>query len=171
MMTVYGEIKLIDFGLCIDVSKTNGRAQSMVGSPFWMPPEMIKREQYTYSTTSCSWWCLLRLHNLDVDIWSLAMCLLELANREPPFYKVGSLKAMFTAATVGYAQPFYQPNKWSDIMKDFIGQCLTVNPAQRPSAEQLLSHPFLEKANSKKGMKDILAGIFLNSGLKEYGLL
>jgi serine/threonine protein kinase len=44
MMSVDGEIKLIDFGLCADISE--GERTQMVGSPFWMPPEMIRREPH-----------------------------------------------------------------------------------------------------------------------------
>eukprot|EP01104_Vermistella_antarctica_P012562 TRINITY_DN366_c0_g1_i1.p1 TRINITY_DN366_c0_g1~~TRINITY_DN366_c0_g1_i1.p1 ORF type:complete len:512 (-),score=108.28 TRINITY_DN366_c0_g1_i1:178-1713(-) len=71
MMTVRGEIKLIDFGLCVDI--TEGEQTSMCGSPFWMPPEMIRRQT----------------HNAKADIWSLAICLLELANGRPPNSKSG----------------------------------------------------------------------------------
>ena len=40
----------------------------MVGSPFWMPPEMIKRQP----------------HGLEIDIWSLGIVALEMANGYPP---------------------------------------------------------------------------------------
>lgn len=61
-----GEVKLIDFGFCCSVAK--GSVCGMVGSPFWMPPEMIKRQPY----------------GLSADIWSFGICLMELANQYPP---------------------------------------------------------------------------------------
>jgi len=109
-------------------------------------------------------------YNEKVDIWSFAMCMLELANGEPPFMKQGGLKAMFTAATVGYPQPFKHPEKWSADCKNFLASCLTLDPAKRASADHLLLHPFLEKATTRKSMKDILSGIFLHNELVSYGL-
>lgn len=61
-----GEVKLIDFGFCCSVAK--GQVCGMVGSPFWMPPEMIKRQSYGASA----------------DIWSFGICLMEMANQQPP---------------------------------------------------------------------------------------
>merc|ERR1711959_42771 len=52
MMSTSAEIKLIDFGLCRDLR--DGPQTHMVGSPYWMPPEMIKKQP----------------HGLPVDIWS-----------------------------------------------------------------------------------------------------
>ena len=57
----------VDFGLCVDLNEEKD-PEHMVGSPFWMPPEMIKRQVYGPA----------------VDIWSFAICVLELANGQPP---------------------------------------------------------------------------------------
>jgi len=86
MLTLSGGVKLIDFGLCSDVSQ--GKVVHMVGSPFWMPPEMILRQP----------------HGLPVDVWSFGVCLMEMANGHPPNRK-SSIKAMFVAATTGYTSP------------------------------------------------------------------
>jgi len=145
MMTTQGDVKLIDFGLCVDLNEEK-EPEHMVGSPFWMPPEMIKRQIYAHS----------------VDIWSFAICLLELANGQPPNRR-SALKAMFVAGTVGYPQPFNKPEHWSSNFKDFISRCLEMDPAQRATSDELLKHPFLEKADTKKGMKKILSHIFLQN--------
>lgn len=76
MLSIKGEVKLIDFGLCVDIS--SGKKTAMVGSPFWMPPEMIRRLP----------------HGAKVDIWSLGICLVELANGCPPNVK-SSLKVNY----------------------------------------------------------------------------
>jgi len=86
MLTLAGGVKLIDFGLCSDISQ--GKVVHMVGSPFWMPPEMILRQP----------------HGLPVDVWSFGVCLMEMANGHPPNRK-SSIKAMFVAATTGYTSP------------------------------------------------------------------
>eukprot|EP01124_Arcella_intermedia_P024422 TRINITY_DN4106_c0_g1_i2.p1 TRINITY_DN4106_c0_g1~~TRINITY_DN4106_c0_g1_i2.p1 ORF type:complete len:1345 (+),score=372.91 TRINITY_DN4106_c0_g1_i2:20-4054(+) len=82
MLTLTGTVKLIDFGLCAELSQ--GPRDTMVGSPYWMPPEMIKRQPHTYNS----------------DIWSLGVCLLELFLMGPPFQS-NPIKCMFVAATKG----------------------------------------------------------------------
>lgn len=153
MMTTQGDVKLIDFGLCLDYAVQGDKRCHMVGSPFWMPPEMIKRQQYSY----------------PVDIWSFAICLLELANGQPPNRK-SSLKAMFTAGTEGYPKPFKNPAQWTRDFKDFMSRCLQSDPEERATAEELLQHPFLAKADTRKGMKKILSHIFLQNTMEMMNL-
>jgi len=153
MMTTYGDVKLIDFGLCMDYKVQGGRRCHMVGSPFWMPPEMIKKESYSY----------------PVDIWSFAICLLELANGQPPNRK-SSLRAMFIAGTEGYPRPFKNPAQWTKDFKQFIAVCLETDPEKRATAHELLQHPFLAKADTRKGMKKILSHIFLQNTMEMMNL-
>lgn len=75
MLTIDGEVKLIDFGLCVDLSDGT-RPNSLAGSPLWMSPEMIREECYDFKT----------------DIWSFAVCMMELFNKEPPLLIVGALR-------------------------------------------------------------------------------
>eukprot|EP00005_Dracoamoeba_jomungandri_P000219 CAMPEP_0174255358 /NCGR_PEP_ID=MMETSP0439-20130205/4697_1 /TAXON_ID=0 /ORGANISM="Stereomyxa ramosa, Strain Chinc5" /LENGTH=433 /DNA_ID=CAMNT_0015337503 /DNA_START=158 /DNA_END=1459 /DNA_ORIENTATION=- len=156
MMTVQGEVKLIDFGLCMEIKGELFEQRSMVGSPYWMPPEMIKREPY----------------GPNVDIWSLAVCLLELINKKPPNRRKGALRAMYRAATVGVPEDerYKKPNKWSRDCKDFMAQMLEVDAKVRPDAEELLQHPFMNKADSQKSMRRILQRIFLSDTMAEIGL-
>ncbi|PRP84924.1 hypothetical protein PROFUN_07578 [Planoprotostelium fungivorum] len=119
MVSVKGDIKLIDFGLACMV---NQFPTSMVGSPFWVPPEMIQRIPY----------------DCKVDIWSLGVCLMELANGKPPHSKL-ALRALFTSGAYGYNEPFDKPKAWSPAFKDFMSICLKHNPAERASAVTLLN--------------------------------
>ncbi|KAL6072994.1 serine/threonine-protein kinase BLUS1 isoform X3 [Balamuthia mandrillaris] len=148
MMTIKGNIKLIDFGLCVDVS--GGPRRDMVGSPFWMPPEMVRRDP----------------HDLPADIWSFAISLLELANRHPPFQK-SSLRAMFTYATEGCPDPLDEPDKWSDNFKDFLSMCLRSDPAERATAKVLLEHPFLRQVATQKQMAKLIQHIFMRHALDQ----
>lgn len=123
MMSVDGEIKLIDFGLCADVSE--GERTQMVGSPFWMPPEMIRREPHGCPVRSDHFFSstlpisthrssviihYTHTHTLSLtsenvcyqaDIWSFAVCLLEMYLREPPNAS-SRLRSMFITATEGF---------------------------------------------------------------------
>merc|ERR1711916_182042 len=76
MLTVDGQVKLIDFGLCCDLRL--GQPTHMVGSPFWIPPEMVRREP----------------HGTAADVWSFGICTLELANNVIP-NRHNSIYAMF----------------------------------------------------------------------------
>jgi serine/threonine protein kinase len=94
MLSVEGGVKLIDFGLAVDMSE--GPRFGMVGSPLWMAPEMIRGDAYMYS----------------VDIWSFIVCMCELANQQPP-NRDNVKRAMFLTATVGLEKPFKKPEMWS----------------------------------------------------------
>lgn len=150
MLSVEGGVKMIDFGLCADMSQ--GVRDDVCGSPFWLPPEMIKNET----------------HSTPVDIWSYAICLMELANGTPP-HEQSATKAMFIAATEGYPQPFDNPDKWSTDMKSFFAKCLVVDPSKRVTAKELLKDPWLNKASTKKTMKNILTDIFIRDTLQSVG--
>ncbi|EGC29829.1 hypothetical protein DICPUDRAFT_158544 [Dictyostelium purpureum] len=149
MMSVEGKVKLIDFGLCEDVQTSS--PTHMVGSPFWMAPEMIQQKP----------------HSTPVDIWSFAISLLEMANQRPPMME-SAVKAMFTVATEG-ATGFDDPGIWSDCFKDFLSLCLKMDPAERATAADLLKHPFIKKADSRDNMENILKKIFLTNSLMNSG--
>jgi hypothetical protein len=150
MLTVEGKIKLIDFGLCVDF--TQRKLCHMAGSPFWMPPEMI----------------LGIPHGTPADMWSFAICLLELANGEPPNRK-SPVRAMFLAATEGI---HVTSEKYSPDFTDFLGKCLQIDQTKRATAGELLKHPFLNKADSQDTMRKILAQIFISNAISnlDYGL-
>jgi len=143
MLTLDGVIKLIDFGLCSDVSQ--GEVVHMVGSPFWMPPEMIKRHP----------------HGLPADIWSFGICCMEMANNHPP-NRHSSISAMFVAAVHGYPDPF-EEDKWSDQFDDFLSHCLQILPSHRWTVSQLQTHPFLNLRASKDHMVKLFNQIFLSN--------
>jgi len=141
MLTVNGDVKLIDFGLCSDISQ--GEVVHMVGSPFWMPPEMIKRQP----------------HGLSTDVWSFGICCMEMANGHVPNRK-SSIAAMFISASDGYPMPFEEPEDWSDEFNDFIMHCLRCDPTERWTVPQLLEHPFMAKCASKDEMVKIFVDIY-----------
>ena len=150
MMSVKGDVKLIDFGLARDLK--DGQVAHMCGSPFWMPPEMIKRIP----------------HGNSVDIWSSGICLLELMDGEVP-NKSSSIKAMFLVG-VGDAPVPKRPDKWSFKCKKFIEDMLEVNHLKRPSAENLLKKDFLNSACDRKDICKILLSIFYQNTLSKEGL-
>jgi len=141
MLTVKADVKIVDFGLCC---RLDGTRNEIVGSPFWMPPEMILNLPHSY----------------PVDIWSLGISLLELANGEPP-NRDNSLKAMAQIAINGIPKPFKDPAKWTPQFHDFISRVLKNDQNERPSAVDLLSHEFVRQKSSQQAMRSLLSKIFV----------
>ncbi|KAJ8771473.1 hypothetical protein K2173_026650 [Erythroxylum novogranatense] len=121
-----GRVKLADFGMAKHI---NGQSchLSFKGSPYWTAPEVIK------NSNGC---------NLAVDIWSLGCTVLEMATTKPPWSQYEGVAAMFK---IGNSKDLPAiPDHLSDDGKDFVWQCLQRNPLRRPSASQLLEHPFVK---------------------------
>eukprot|EP01098_Paradermamoeba_levis_P011108 TRINITY_DN471_c0_g1_i5.p1 TRINITY_DN471_c0_g1~~TRINITY_DN471_c0_g1_i5.p1 ORF type:complete len:568 (-),score=208.37 TRINITY_DN471_c0_g1_i5:75-1778(-) len=149
MLSVTAQVKLIDFGLCIDSSL--GQYKRMAGSPYWMPPEMIQKKAYSF----------------PIDIWSFAVCILELSNRNPPNSQ-NAISYMYQVATEGIPKPLENAHEWTSDFKNFISQCLRFEPSERATAAQLLQHPFLQNVCGPQKMREILTAIFLENALKTF---
>jgi len=146
MLTIKGGIKLIDFGFCCDLSA--GPRLDILGSPYWIPPEMVLHQN----------------HSFAVDIWSFAICILEMFIGKPPNFG-SALHAMFRAATIGVYDVI--PDSLSDECKDFLKRCLVIDPAKRATAEELLLHPYVSKPNLGQGIDKVLKSIFVTNVLLE----
>ncbi|XP_031483007.1 mitogen-activated protein kinase kinase kinase YODA-like [Nymphaea colorata] len=123
-----GRVKLADFGMAKHVTG-HSLALSFKGSPYWMAPEVIK------NSNGC---------NLAVDIWSLGCTVLEMATRKPPWSQYEGVAALFK---IGNSKELPAiPDSLSDEGKHFVKLCLQRNPSDRPTAAQLLEHPFVKNA-------------------------
>jgi serine/threonine protein kinase len=121
-----GCAKIADFGVSTKLISTYGCTNSVIGTPFWMSPEIISNHNYTSKT----------------DIWSLGITAIEFAEKEPPY----SNKYPWMVMQIIKSKPaksLTDPSKWSDMFNDFVKRCLTVDPDERPTAEDLLQHPFV----------------------------
>ncbi|KAK5575600.1 hypothetical protein RB653_006733 [Dictyostelium firmibasis] len=141
MVSTDGEVKLIDFGLCASVEK--GGSQHMVGSPYYMSPEMIRGEECSYPS----------------DIWSFGICILELLFKKPP-HRDSRLKAMFYNAINGIDFPKI---RCSIDLKDMLWQCFESNPEKRSSVDKLMRHPFFKRCDTKSQMKTVFSDMFSTS--------
>ncbi|KAL2547547.1 Mitogen-activated protein kinase kinase kinase YODA [Forsythia ovata] len=127
-----GRVKLADFGMAKHITGQSCPL-SFKGSPYWMAPEVIN------NASGC---------NLAVDIWSLGCTVLEMATTKPPWSQYEGVAAMFK---VGNSKELPAiPDHLSDEGKDFVRQCLQRNPLSRPTAIQLLEHPFVKKALTER---------------------
>ena len=127
-----GEVKLADFGFAIMLSSEESKRTSVVGTPYWMAPELIKAEPY----------------ESKVDVWSTGITLIEMAEGEPPYMSLPVLKALLTITTNPPAK-LKHTSSWSPAMHHFLDQCLQSKPNKRASAAELLEHPFLKSAGSQ----------------------
>ncbi|KAK9066818.1 hypothetical protein SSX86_014141 [Deinandra increscens subsp. villosa] len=121
-----GSVKLADFGLA-KATKFND-VKSSKGTAFWMAPEVVNLENKGYG--------------LAADIWSLGCTVLEMLTRRIPYSPMEWMAALFRIGR-GIAPPV--PDSLSIEAKDFISQCFHVNPKDRPTASQLLDHPFVRR--------------------------
>ncbi|KAL1366269.1 hypothetical protein HN51_014112 [Arachis hypogaea] len=126
LVDVSGSVKLADFGLA-KATKFND-VKSSKGSPYWMAPEVVNLKNDGYG--------------LAADIWSLGCTVLEMLIRKPPYSDLEGMQALFR---IGRGEPPPIPETLSKDARDFILECLQVNPSKRPTAAQLLEHPFLRR--------------------------
>eukprot|EP00755_Sulcionema_specki_P024534 Sspe_Gene.81411::Locus_52150_Transcript_1_1_Confidence_1.000_Length_1869::g.81411::m.81411/K04409/PAK1; p21-activated kinase 1 len=125
-----GEVKLGDFGFCAALSEgENLKRKTVVGTPYWMAPEVIKGEPYDYKA----------------DVWSMGILALELCDGEPPLMDLPPMRALYVIVTQS-APKVKQPDRWSKTCRHFIESMLQKDPQGRPNAWDLLQHPFLKKA-------------------------
>jgi len=134
-----GTVKLADFGYAAQLTQEKSKRNTIVGTPYWMAPELIRGQNY----------------DQKVDIWSLGIMVMEMAEGEPPYMEFPPLRALFLITTKGIPD-LKEQHQWSSEFKDFVKKCLDKEVDSRPNAETLLKHPFLKKAGS---YKDILTCI------------
>jgi serine/threonine protein kinase len=135
-----GRVKLTDFGFAA-VTEGSGKRSTMVGTPYWMAPEVVTKQPYTTA----------------IDIWSLGIMTLEMIDGEPPYMDQDPVKALYLIATHGSPE-IKNPEELSPTLLDFLHACLQLKPENRPSAEDLLKHHFLASSNlaSYQDMRGLL---------------
>jgi hypothetical protein len=124
-----GEVKIADFGYAAQLTEEKNKRKTVVGTPYWMAPELIRGHDY----------------GTKVDIWSLGIMLMEMIEGEPPYLEYPPLRALFLITTKGIP-PIQTPDQFSAELIDFYDKCLEKDVDKRPTADDLLEHSFLRFA-------------------------
>ncbi|XP_068162377.1 serine/threonine-protein kinase TAO2 isoform X2 [Antennarius striatus] len=138
LLTEPGQVKLGDFGSASIVAPAN----SFVGTPYWMAPEVIlAMDEGQYDG--------------KVDVWSLGITCIELAERKPPLFNMNAMSALYHIAQ--NESPVLQSNHWSDYFRNFVDSCLQKIAQDRPTSDVLLKHHFLCRERPMTVVMDLIA--------------
>ncbi|XP_061447284.1 serine/threonine-protein kinase TAO2 isoform X1 [Rhineura floridana] len=137
LLTEPGQVKLGDFGSASIIAPAN----SFVGTPYWMAPEVIlAMDEGQYDG--------------KVDVWSLGITCIELAERKPPLFNMNAMSALYHIAQND--SPLLQSSHWSEYFRNFVDSCLQKIPQDRPTSDVLLKHRFLLRERPQTVIMDLI---------------
>ena len=135
-----GNAKLADFGVSAQLINTYSKKNSVIGTPFWMSPEVLSNSDY----------------NKKTDIWSLGITAIEMAEGEPPYSHIHPYRAMFVIKNKP-CQGLTHEEQWSPEFNNFVRKCLTLDPKRRPTAKELLLDPFIQRSKGAALLSELVA--------------
>ncbi|XP_057773611.1 MAP3K epsilon protein kinase 1-like isoform X1 [Salvia miltiorrhiza] len=135
LTTKEGLVKLADFGVATKLTEADVNTHSVVGTPYWMAPEVIEMSGVCAAS----------------DIWSVGCTVIELLTCVPPYFDLQPMPALFRIVQDEHP-PI--PDSLSPAITDFLRQCFKKDAGQRPDAKTLLSHHWIK--NSRRALQNTL---------------
>ncbi|KAF2146800.1 uncharacterized protein K452DRAFT_294336 [Aplosporella prunicola CBS 121167] len=120
-----GCVQLCDFGVAGVLQSNYDRRATIIGTPHWMPPEMIREDIGTG-------------YGFEIDVWEYGCTIYEMATGVPPNATTAVADLMLRTEA-----PRLDSKSHSQELADFIAFCLKSSPEERPSAQEVLDHPYL----------------------------
>mmetsp|Transcript_11258 Transcript_11258/g.45785 ORF Transcript_11258/g.45785 Transcript_11258/m.45785 type:complete len:441 (-) Transcript_11258:111-1433(-) len=139
LINTQGRAKLADFGVAGQISDAKAKRNTVIGTPYWMAPEVVKEVGY----------------DCKADIWSLGITAIEMAEMKPPYSDMHPMRAIFHIPSRDPPK-LSEPDIWSEEFNDFIASCLVKDPDDRPTAEDLLRHPFITGARGPSYLQPLV---------------
>jgi len=131
LLSSKGQVKITDFGFAAQLTEEKQQRNTILGTAYWMAPEVIKGAEY----------------GPKVDIWSLGILVTEMVQGAPPYLNLPPTKALLYITTRDLP-PVKNTSTWSPEFHDFLKRCLQREVAARATSEELLKHPWLKLACS-----------------------
>ena len=121
MINTEGIAKLVDFGVAGQITSTTLKRNTLIGTPYWMAPEVILEVGY----------------GVTADIWSLGITCIELAEGRPPYHNLNPMRAIFLIPSKP-SPTLSNEKEYTQEFKDFVAACLEKDPNKRAMADDLL---------------------------------
>ncbi|KAF5098030.1 hypothetical protein D0Z00_002183 [Geotrichum galactomycetum] len=131
LVTNEGRVQLCDFGVAAQLSTAQLRRTSMIGTPYWMAPEVIQEGTG---------------YNQKADIWSLGVTLYEITTGHPPYAEQEATRAMHLIPRQKPAR--LEGTQYSPALKEFVAKCLDEQPEERATAEELYKTKFIKNTKN-----------------------
>lgn len=141
-VTEEGQIQLGDFGIVGVMDDGASKRTTIIGTPWYMP-----REMHVDAGS------VAQGYGTEVDIWSYGCTVYEMATGMVPNAGI----AMERLGSVLEHEPRLQDGGYSDGLRDFVAFCLNNNPKARPTAEQILQHPYIAGTERAYPTKSLVA--------------